>query len=67
MAMSKSFGTSDIAIGKFQPLLKAVGFTAKLNSAPVKLGGVNNVSTYMVLGSVDCGGCESAGCFRFTR
>ena len=29
--------------------------------------GENNVSTYMVLGSVDCGGCESAGCFRFTR
>ena len=29
--------------------------------------GENNVSTYMVLGSVDCGGCEFAGCFKFTR
>ena len=67
MAMSKSFGTNDIAIGKFQPLPKAARLTVKLSSAPVKLGGVNNVSTYMVLGSVDCGGCESAGCFRFTR
>ena len=42
MEMSRSFGTNDITIGKFLPLLKDVRLTAKLSNVLAILGDVNN-------------------------
>ena len=61
METLRLFGMNDTSIGKFLPLLKVVRLTAKLSSAPVKLGGASN-GTCMVLGKFYCGRCDTAGC-----